>query len=73
MLLVLASWRCKDPMLLQRLLACNMKAAGSGSIRCALLKKQFPHLPSLPSREARVLLQVLVVHLHLAVALEHLY
>ena len=46
MLLALTSWRSKDPMLLQRLLASNLEAAGRASIRCALLKKQFPHLPS---------------------------
>ena len=45
LLVLLTSWRSKDPMLLQRLLACNLEAAGKGSIRCALLKKQLPHLP----------------------------
>ena len=47
MLLALTSWRSKDHMLLKRLLASNLEAAGRASIRCAaLLKKQLPHLPS---------------------------
>ena len=46
LLVLLTSWRSKDPMLLQRLLASNLEAAGGASIRCALIKKQFPHLPS---------------------------